>query len=148
LKDPQPIYSPINIDDISLQPGLCPEPITCDFNYDLCGFIKTFDPTILEWIWDHGFGRVEDSSKLNFIYPPRDRMAPMSGMFMYTDFTGMSDGSIYTMKLDSEYVKPTSASCLTFYYQVMTLDETKNSFYINLIDSSGKVSVHTPVLRI
>jgi len=107
----------------------------------LCGFIKNFDTTKSDWIWDHGFGRVEDSSKLNFVYPPRDRRASMTGMFMYTDFTEMSSGNNYTMKLDSEYVKPTPASCLTFYYITMNLDETKNSFYINSIDNSGTVNL-------
>ena len=131
------MYSPINIDDISIKPGICSPPITCDFNLDLCGFLKVYNPSITEWIWDHGFGRVEYSSKLNFIDPPRDRNAPIEGMFMYTDFTGMASGTTFTMKLDSEYVRPTSASCLTFYYLVMNLDETKNSFNVIALNSSG-----------
>ncbi len=106
----------------------------------MCGFVKTYNPTKTEWIWDHGFGRVENSSKLDFQYPPTDRQSPQDGMFMYTDFTGMDLGSNYTMKLDSEYVRPTQASCLTFYYLTMIFDE-KNTFNIFSIDNSGNTLI-------
>ncbi len=56
---------------------------------------------------------------------------------MYTDFTGMRPGSSYTMRLDSEYVPPTTASCLTFYFIPMSFDETKSSFYIVSLDNTG-----------
>lgn len=129
------MVSPIDIDDISLKPLACPPVIDCDFNFDLCGWSKD---TNHEWIWDLGFGRAEDGTKLKFLVPPTDRRSPLAGMFIYTDFTKINESNSYTMKLDSEFVSAAiKGSCLSFYYVAMTFDDTKNSFNIILTDSSG-----------
>jgi len=128
----------VDIDDISLKPFACPPVISCDFNIDLCGWTRD---SSTQWIWDHGFGRVEDGRAMKFIYPPRDRRSPNIGMYMYTDFSRIGPSAKYTMKLDSEFVPPTTASCLTFYYRIMTFDDSRNSFNISLTDSSGIVLI-------
>ena len=138
--DPAPIYSPINVDDISYRLGSCPEPISCDFNVDICGFVDNspISSGSTFWVWDHGFGRVEYGSKLNFSYPPEDRTAPSDGMFLYTDFTSLHTFySFRTMRIDSEYVSPTPASCLSFYYIAMDTTSNTTAFVINSYDNSG-----------
>ena len=104
----------------------------------MCGWTR--DLSGLLWIFDHGVGRVETGTTMKFVYPPRDRQSPNVGMFMYTDFSKMSPSSTYTMILNSEFVTATPAgSCFTFYYVTMTFDDTKNSFKIVLIDSTGNL---------
>jgi hypothetical protein len=128
--------SPVDIDDISLTPLACPPVINCDFNVDMCGWTRDFS---IPSFWDHGVGRVETGTTIKFVYPPRDRRAPNAGMFMYTDFSRIPLKSNYTMILNSEFVTATPGSCFTFYYVTMTFDDTKNSFKIVLIDSTGNL---------
>ena len=128
------------MDDISLRLGVCPQPITCDFNEDMCGFTHNFvyngSPDM--WTWDHGYGRVEYGSQLNFIYPPIDQTAPSDGMFLYTDFTSLRTFySFKNMRIDSEYVSATTASCLTFSYLAMDTTSNSTTFTINAFDSTG-----------
>ena len=132
--------SPINLDDISINIGQCPQPISCDFNEDMCGFVQN-SPTVSGsvWTWDHGFGRVENASQLSFKYPPEDRKAPRIGMFLYTDFTSFDNLVVEFrhMRLDSEFVVSTTGSCLTFYYIVMDFVKTQTTFSVNAYDNSG-----------
>ena len=127
--------SPVDIDDISLTPGHCSLPITCDFDRDMCGWTRNTDQN---WIWDHGIGRVENYKA----YPFSMRYAPHSqtsgGMYMYTDFSTLTQGTNAEMDMMSEFVPATTASCLTFYLLVYNFEATKSTFNIKLTDQDGK----------
>ena len=112
-------------------PGHCPPVITCDFNIDVCGWTKDLS---LDWIWDHGIGRVEHSDSLapRVKYPPKD-IGRAGGMYMYTDFTSLIQGQ-GNMILMSEFVPATSGSCFSFDYIPLNFQNINNKFDIILMD--------------
>ena len=131
--------SPVDIDDISFTPGRCPSPVTCDFNTDMCGWVRDLS---LDWIWDHGIGRLENAKVIpTRSYAPMDRSTPSSGMFMYTDFSSMKTTVKKTMTMHSEFVTPSTASCLTFFYMPFSFGDSKVQFRVVLIDTTGKLNL-------
>jgi hypothetical protein len=129
--------SPVDIDDISFTPGQCPPPINCDFNTDMCGWVKDLAQ---EWIWDHGIGRLENAKVLptNITYAPNDRTNPSSGMFMYTDFSTMpTTTKKVTMVMSSEFIVASNSSCLSFYYLPLYFSVPGVQFRVVLQDTNG-----------
>ena len=44
----------IAIDDIKLQPGTCPPPGSCNFEYDTCGYFNVHDIDNFDWLRSAG----------------------------------------------------------------------------------------------
>ena len=127
--------SPVDLDDIQITTGVCQPPINCDFNDDMCGWVRDWN---YDWIWELGLGRVEKAQYLNITNecPPLSRLDD-NGMYMFTDYTQKNSSFNSTMVMNSEYVGSTSSSCLKFYYIPLLFAHAK--FSINLIDTSGEL---------
>ena len=131
----------INIDDVKLTNSKCPPPVTCNFNYDWCGY--TFNPDD-DQNWDLGFGRVENPKKLKFKDQIYDRLYHVYGMFLYTDFTDLTDDEEIgvtgpTMMLYSDVVAstPSTGSCLSFYFlpkYYLLSNKDKSFFEVHITD--------------
>ena len=93
----------------------------------------------LDWIWDLGYGRVDHGNVMKYTNPPIHRTAN-NGMYLYTDFSSLTSAIKSTMKLNSEYLTSTPASCLKFYYQAVTFNDTTSSFKVAILDNTGKYS--------
>ena len=129
--------SPNDIDDISLSPYTCPPLVDCDFNTDLCGWTRSHDE---EYIWDHGFGRVADSSVFHgsIKLAPADRTAPLQGMYIFSDFTQLDgdNGGEVSMVMLSEFVQGKKDACFTFYFMPVVVTSS-TSFRVSLVDMNG-----------
>ncbi|XP_035827018.1 MAM and LDL-receptor class A domain-containing protein 1 [Aplysia californica] len=98
----------IAFDDVSLVPGFCPDPGSCDFENGLCAYSNNRQGDDFDWLTttglpatpDHTYGQGREG---HFAYirsaPPRH----------------VSD----IARLSSQMLPPTQGSCLTFYHRAM-----------------------------
>nr|XP_025046305.1 apical endosomal glycoprotein [Pelodiscus sinensis] len=100
----------IALDDLHLQASSCPEPGSCDFESDTCGWTSPSDPTVgsYAWGWRSGIS----------LGPEVDHtLGTTAGHYAYFDASVLAPGG-HVAWLLSEHLPATAGACLWFWYHM------------------------------
>ncbi|NWW89094.1 AEGP protein, partial [Rhynochetos jubatus] len=104
----------IALDDLHLLDGACPEPASCDFEQDMCGWSSPSDPHLhgFAWGWKSGVPLAK------YPGPEQDHtLGTRNGHYVHFDTSVLGLGST-TAQLESQPLPAAADSCLRFWYQM------------------------------
>ncbi|NXG54983.1 AEGP protein, partial [Hemiprocne comata] len=104
----------IALDDLHVSEGACPEPGSCDFERDTCGWSSPLDPHLhgFAWGWKSGITLAKYPS------PEQDHtLGTRDGHYMHFDTSVLGPGGT-TARLESQHLPAAADSCLWFWYHM------------------------------
>ncbi|NXS32508.1 AEGP protein, partial [Pomatostomus ruficeps] len=104
----------IAVDDLHVSDGTCPEPASCDFEQDTCGWSSPLDPRLhsLAWGWKSGITLAKYPS------PEQDHtLGTRNGHYMHFD-TSVLGARGTSALLESAPLPAATDSCLRFWYHM------------------------------
>ncbi|KFU85340.1 Apical endosomal glycoprotein, partial [Chaetura pelagica] len=104
----------IALDDLHVSEGACPEPGSCDFERDTCGWSSPPDPHLhgFAWGWKSGIPLAKYPS------PEQDHtLGTRDGHYMHFDTSVLGPGGT-TARLESQHLPAAANSCLRFWYHM------------------------------
>ncbi|NXB12753.1 AEGP protein, partial [Cnemophilus loriae] len=104
----------IALDDLQVSDGACPEPASCDFEQDICGWSSPSDPRLhsFAWGWKSGITLAK--------YPGPDQdhtLGTRNGHYMHFD-TSVLGARGTSALLESPPLPAATDSCLYFWYHM------------------------------
>ncbi|KAM6337543.1 apical endosomal glycoprotein [Alca torda] len=104
----------IALDDLHVSDGACPEPASCDFERDMCGWSSPLDPRlhVFAWGWKSGVPLVK------YPGPEQDHtLGTRDGHYVHFDTSVLGSGGT-TARLESQHLPAAADSCLRFWYHM------------------------------
>ncbi|KAM6047403.1 LOW QUALITY PROTEIN: apical endosomal glycoprotein [Theristicus caerulescens] len=104
----------IALDDLHVSDGACPEPASCDFERDMCGWSSPSDPRLhgFAWGWKSGVPLAK------YPGPEQDHtLGTRNGHYVHFDTSVLGPGGI-TARLESQHLPAAADSCLRFWYHM------------------------------
>ncbi|XP_054704144.1 apical endosomal glycoprotein [Grus americana] len=104
----------IALDDLHVLDGACPEPASCDFEWDTCGWSSPSDPRLhsFAWGWKSGVPLAKYPS------PEQDHtLGTRDGHYVHFDISVLGPGGT-TARLESQHLPAAADSCLWFWYHM------------------------------
>ncbi|KAL2297917.1 hypothetical protein Nmel_016872 [Mimus melanotis] len=104
----------IALDDLHVSDGACPEPASCDFEQDTCGWSSPLDPRLhsLAWGWKSGI------TLAKYPGPEQDHtLGTRNGHYMHFD-TSVLGARGTSALLESPPLPAATDSCLRFWYHM------------------------------
>uniref|UniRef100_A0A8V5GBJ4 Uncharacterized protein n=1 Tax=Melopsittacus undulatus TaxID=13146 RepID=A0A8V5GBJ4_MELUD len=104
----------IALDDLHVSDGACPEPASCDFEQDMCGWSSPTDPRLhsFAWGWKSGVPLTK------YPGPEQDHtLGTKNGHYVHFDTSVLGPGGT-TALLESQYLPAAADSCLQFWYHM------------------------------
>ncbi|NXJ69479.1 AEGP protein, partial [Rostratula benghalensis] len=104
----------IALDDLHVSDGACPEPASCDFERDMCGWSSPSDPHLhsFAWGWKSGVPLAK------YPGPEQDHtLGTRDGHYVHFD-TGVLGPGGTTALLESQHLPAAADSCLRFWYHM------------------------------
>ncbi|KAM9521734.1 apical endosomal glycoprotein [Guaruba guarouba] len=104
----------IALDDLHVSDGACPEPASCDFERDMCGWSSAADPRLhsFAWGWKSGVPLTK------YPGPEQDHtVGTRNGHYVHFDTSVLGLGGT-TALLESQYLPAAAESCLRFWYHM------------------------------
>ncbi|NWI31419.1 AEGP protein, partial [Sula dactylatra] len=128
----------IALDDLHVSDGPCPEPASCDFEQDMCGWSSPSDPHLhsFAWGWKSGVPLAK------YPGPEQDHtLGTRHGHYVHFD-TSMLGPRGTTAQLESQHLPAAADSCLRFWYH-MDIPEHLSSgeLRVMLLSASGQHTV-------
>ncbi|XP_039362911.1 apical endosomal glycoprotein [Mauremys reevesii] len=124
----------VALDDLHLKAGSCPEPGSCDFESDTCGWTSPSDRTLGSYAWGWRSGASPG--------PEVDHtLGTTAGRYVYFDVSVLGPGGNAAWLL-SEHLPPTTGACLRFWYHM----DFPEHFYsgelrVKLYSTAGELTV-------
>ncbi|KYO23091.1 apical endosomal glycoprotein [Alligator mississippiensis] len=122
----------IALDDLHLKDGSCPEPGSCDFELDTCGWSSSSDPHLrgFAWGWKSGV------SPSKYPGPQEDHtLGTKEGHYAYFDASVLGPGGSRAL-LVSEHLPATTGACLQFWYHM--------DFLVHFYSGELRVKLYSP----
>ncbi|NXK93538.1 AEGP protein, partial [Formicarius rufipectus] len=104
----------IALDDLQVSDGACPEPVSCDFEHDMCGWSSPSDPRLhtFAWGWKSGIPLAKYPS------PEQDHtLGTRNGHYVHFDTSVLGAGGTSAL-LESQPLPAATDSCLRFWYHM------------------------------
>ncbi|NXL68291.1 AEGP protein, partial [Chordeiles acutipennis] len=104
----------IALDDLHVSDGACPEPGSCDFEWDTCGWSSPSDPRLhsFAWGWKSGVPLAKYPS------PEQDHtLGTRDGHYVHFDTSVLGTGGT-SARLESQHLPAAADSCLRFWYHM------------------------------
>ncbi|XP_056361386.1 apical endosomal glycoprotein [Oenanthe melanoleuca] len=104
----------IALDDLHVSDGACPEPASCDFEQDSCGWSSPSDPRLhsFAWGWKSGI------TLAKYPGPEQDHtLGTRNGHYMHFDTSVLGAGGTSAL-LESPPLPAATDSCLRFWYHM------------------------------
>ncbi|NXA24886.1 AEGP protein, partial [Ibidorhyncha struthersii] len=104
----------IALDDLHVSDGACPEPASCDFERDMCGWSSPSDPRLhsFAWGWKNGVPLAK------YPGPEQDHtLGTRDGHYVHFDTSVLGPGGT-TARLESQHLPAATDSCLRFWYHM------------------------------
>ncbi|NWR07465.1 AEGP protein, partial [Paradoxornis webbianus] len=104
----------IALDDLHVSDGACPEPASCDFEQDTCGWNSPSDPRLhsFAWGWKSGI------TLAKYPGPEQDHtLGTRNGHYMHFDTSVLGAGGTSAL-LESPPLPAATDSCLRFWYHM------------------------------
>ncbi|NXN89128.1 AEGP protein, partial [Bombycilla garrulus] len=104
----------IALDDLHVSDGACPEPASCDFEHDTCGWSSPSDPRLhsFAWGWKSGI------TLTMYPGPEQDHtLSTRNGHYMHFDTSVLSARGTSAL-LESPPLPAATDSCLRFWYHM------------------------------
>ncbi|NXF29971.1 AEGP protein, partial [Nyctibius bracteatus] len=104
----------IALDDLHVSDGACPEPASCDFEQDTCGWSSPSDPRLhaFAWGWKSGVPLAK------YPGPEQDHtLGTRDGHYVHFDTRVLGPGGT-TARLESQPLPAAADSCLRFWYHM------------------------------
>ncbi|NXW47788.1 AEGP protein, partial [Nyctiprogne leucopyga] len=102
------------LDDLHVSDGACPEPASCDFERDMCGWSSPSDPRLhsFAWGWKSGVPLAKYPS------PQQDHtLGTRDGHYVHFDTSVLGAGGT-SARLESQHLPAAADSCLRFWYHM------------------------------
>ncbi|KAM6243739.1 apical endosomal glycoprotein [Porphyrio hochstetteri] len=102
----------VALDDLHVLDGACPEPASCDFEQDMCGWSSPSDPQLnsLAWGWKSGVPLAK------YPGPEQDHTrGTKDGHYVHFDTSVLGLGGT-AARLESQHLPAAADSCLRFWY--------------------------------
>ncbi|NXA09351.1 AEGP protein, partial [Sapayoa aenigma] len=128
----------IALDDLHVSDGACPEPASCDFEQDMCGWSSPLDPQLhgFAWGWKSGIPLAK------YPGPEQDHtLGTRNGHYVHFDTSVLGEGGTSAL-LESQPLPAAAESCLRFWYH-MDIPEHLSSgeLRVTLHSSAGQRTV-------
>uniref|UniRef100_A0A8C2TZ18 MAM domain containing 4 n=1 Tax=Coturnix japonica TaxID=93934 RepID=A0A8C2TZ18_COTJA len=107
-------HSYMALDDLHVSDGACPEPASCDFEWDMCGWSSPSDERLhgFAWGWKSGIPLAK------YPGPEQDHtLGTEDGHYVFFDTRVLGAGGT-AVRLQSQHLPATSAGCLRFWYHM------------------------------
>ncbi|KFR04321.1 Apical endosomal glycoprotein, partial [Nipponia nippon] len=105
----------IALDDLHVSDGACPEPVSCDFERDMCGWSSPADPRLHGFAWGWKKSGVPLAK---YPGPEQDHtLGTRNGHYVHFDTSVLGPGGI-TARLESQHLPAAADSCLRFWYHM------------------------------
>ncbi|NXS63030.1 AEGP protein, partial [Brachypteracias leptosomus] len=104
----------IALDDLHVSDGACPEPASCDFEQDMCGWSSLSDPRLqtFAWGWKSGVPLAK------YPGPEQDHtLGTRNGHYVHFDTSVLGRGGS-TARLESQHLPAATDTCLRFWYHM------------------------------
>ncbi|NXM76420.1 AEGP protein, partial [Serilophus lunatus] len=104
----------IALDDLHVSDGACPEPASCDFEQDMCGWSSPLDPQLhrFAWGWKSGIPLAK------YPGPEQDHtLGTRNGHYVHFDTSVLGAGGTSAL-LESQPLPAAADSCLRFWYHM------------------------------
>ncbi|NWR89547.1 AEGP protein, partial [Furnarius figulus] len=104
----------IALDDLRVSDGACPEPVSCDFEQDMCGWSSPLDPRLhsFAWGWKNGVPLAK------YPGPKQDHtLGTRNGHYVHFDTSVLGAGGTSAL-LESQPLPAATDSCLRFWYHM------------------------------
>ncbi|NWY60766.1 AEGP protein, partial [Chionis minor] len=104
----------IALDDLHVSDRACPEPASCDFESDMCGWSSPSDPRLrsFAWGWKSGIPLAK------YPGPEQDHtLGTRDGHYVHFDTSVLGLGGT-TARLESQHLPAAANACLRFWYHV------------------------------
>ncbi|NWU85567.1 AEGP protein, partial [Onychorhynchus coronatus] len=104
----------IALDDLHVSDGACPEPVSCDFEQDMCGWSSPLDPHLhsFAWGWKSGVPLAK------YPGPEQDHtLGTRNGHYVHFDTSVLGAGGTRAL-LESQPLPAATDSCLRFWYHM------------------------------
>ncbi|XP_009888607.1 PREDICTED: apical endosomal glycoprotein [Charadrius vociferus] len=127
----------IALDDLHVSDGACPEPASCDFERDMCGWSSPSDPRLhsFAWGWKNGVPLAK------YPGPEQDHtLGTRDGHYVHFDTRVLGPGST-TARLESQHLPGAADSCLRFWYH-MDIPEHLFQLWLGSEEEWGAVAGH------
>ncbi|XP_024997192.3 apical endosomal glycoprotein isoform X1 [Gallus gallus] len=102
------------LDDLRVSDGACPEPASCDFEWDTCGWSSPSDERLhgFTWGWKSGVPLAK------YPGPEQDHtLGTEDGHYVHFDTRVLGAGGT-AARLESQHLPATTAGCLRFWYHM------------------------------
>ncbi|NXN15222.1 AEGP protein, partial [Indicator maculatus] len=104
----------IALDDLHVSDGACPEPASCDFEQDMCGWSSPLDPQMHSFAW--GWKSAVPLAK--YPGPEQDHtLGTKNGHYVHFHTSVLGPGGT-TARLESQHLSAAADSCLRFWYHM------------------------------
>ncbi|KAM6192740.1 apical endosomal glycoprotein [Sarcoramphus papa] len=104
----------IALDDLHVSDGACPEPGSCDFERDMCGWSSPSDPRLHSFAWGWKSGVL----LAKYPGPEQDHtLGTRNGRYVHFDTSVLGPGGT-TARLESQHLPAAADSCLRFWYHM------------------------------
>ncbi|NXN36921.1 AEGP protein, partial [Rhinoptilus africanus] len=104
----------IALDDLHVSDGACPEPASCDFERDMCGWSSPSDPRLRSFAW----GWKSGVPLAKYPGPEQDHtLGTRDGHYVHFDTSVLGSGGT-TAWLESQHLPAAADSCLRFWYHM------------------------------
>uniref|UniRef100_A0A669Q3Y4 MAM domain containing 4 n=1 Tax=Phasianus colchicus TaxID=9054 RepID=A0A669Q3Y4_PHACC len=107
-------HSYMALDDLHVSDGACPEPASCDFEWDTCGWSSPSDERLhgFTWGWKSGVPLAK------YPGPEQDHtLGTEDGHYVHFDTRVLGAGGT-AARLESQHLPATTAGCLHFWYHM------------------------------
>ncbi|XP_027665428.2 apical endosomal glycoprotein isoform X1 [Falco cherrug] len=104
----------IALDDLHVSDGACPEPASCDFERDMCGWTSPSDPRLHSFAW----GWKSGGPLTKYPGPEQDHtLGTRNGHYVHFDTSVLGPGGTSAW-LESQHLPAAADSCLRFWYHM------------------------------
>ncbi|NWR64997.1 AEGP protein, partial [Bucorvus abyssinicus] len=130
----------IALDDLHVSDGPCPEPASCDFERDMCGWSSPSDPRLhgFAWGWKSGIPLAK------YPGPEQDHtLGTRNGHYLHFDTSVLGLGGT-SARLESQHLPAAADACLRFWYH-MDIPEhlVCGELRVMLLSTAGQRTVWT-----
>ncbi|NXU21139.1 AEGP protein, partial [Pardalotus punctatus] len=132
----------IALDDLHVSDGACPEPASCDFEQDTCGWSSPSDPRLYSFAWGWKSGII----LAKYPGPEQDHtLGTRNGHYMHFD-TSMLGARGTSALLESPPLPAATDSCLRFWYHMDILEHlASGELRVTLHSAAGQRTVWSMV---